>query len=255
MTCKICSKENKVIFSGEILKKYKVDYFYCDTCKFLQTEEPYWLNEAYKYPINIYDTGYMFRNIYYSKRLTILLSVMFSKNGSFLDYAGGYGVFVRLMRDNGFDFYWDDKYTENKFAKGFENNGKITNYDAITLFEVFEHLDNPTVEIENLLKMTKTLIFSTDILPRSIPNLNQWDYYGQEHGQHISFYSIETFKFIAKKYSLNYYNDASLHILTNLKISNLKIKLTKLAKFGLHKFYLYSRKSKTYSDHLLLKKL
>ena len=126
MTCKICSKENKVIFSGEILKKYKVDYFYCDTCKFLQTEEPYWLNEAYKYPINIYDTGYMFRNIYYSKRLTILLSVMFSKNGSFLDYAGGYGVFVRLMRDNGFDFY-NNLLTQNQI-NNLEKLYKKVNY-------------------------------------------------------------------------------------------------------------------------------
>ncbi len=43
----------------------------------------------------------------------------------FLDYAGGYGVFTRLMRDIGFDFYWHDPYTQNLFANGFEKDIKL----------------------------------------------------------------------------------------------------------------------------------
>lgn len=52
MTCKICGKENKFIFKAKILKKYDVSYFHCENCGFLQTEEPHWLSEAYKSPIN-----------------------------------------------------------------------------------------------------------------------------------------------------------------------------------------------------------
>jgi hypothetical protein len=44
------------------------------------------------------------------------------------------------MRDIGFDYFWQDKYTENLFAQGFENtkikNGQI---ELLTCFEAFEH--------------------------------------------------------------------------------------------------------------------
>lgn len=121
MTCKICNQQTKTLFRAKIMNKYEISYFYCEYCGFLQTEEPYWLNKAYSESINISDIGYLQRNIHLAQKITILLSLFFDKNGKFLDYAGGYGVFVRLMRDIGFDFYWDDKYTPNLFAKGFEH--------------------------------------------------------------------------------------------------------------------------------------
>ena len=131
MRCKICETEIKKCFTEKIMLKYEVDYFHCSNCDFVQTEEPYWLNEAYSRPINLSDTGYMTRNLFYSKRLTILLYLLFGKNGRYLDYAAGYGVFVRLMRDIGFDFFWDDKYTQNLFSSGFEWDQNF-NIDAIS---------------------------------------------------------------------------------------------------------------------------
>ena len=69
---------------------------YCEHCGFLQTEEPYWLDEAYSESINVSDTGYMQRNLMLSEKLTILLALFFDKNAKFLDYGGGYGIFTRL---------------------------------------------------------------------------------------------------------------------------------------------------------------
>jgi len=77
MKCKICQKETKKIFKAMILNKYTIDYFHCPNCGFLQTQEPFWLDEAYKDPINISDTGYLSRNIYLSKKLTVLLGLFF----------------------------------------------------------------------------------------------------------------------------------------------------------------------------------
>ena len=68
MSCKICNSETKQIFSGHILNKYNIKYHYCENCGFLQTEEPYWLDESYAESINISDTGYMQRNINLSER-------------------------------------------------------------------------------------------------------------------------------------------------------------------------------------------
>jgi hypothetical protein len=92
-----------------ILNKYDIKYYHCVNCGFLQTEESYWLNEAYDESINISDTGIMSRNIHLSKITTLILYFFFDKNNKFLDFAGGYGIFTRLMRDIGFDFYWSDK--------------------------------------------------------------------------------------------------------------------------------------------------
>jgi hypothetical protein len=248
MYCKICQNHTQKIFTAKILNKYSITYFHCANCGFLQTEEPYWLEEAYFYPINISDTGYMQRNLQLSKKLTVLLFFFFN-NMKYLDYAGGYGVFVRLMRDIGFDFYWDDKYTQNLFARGFEYH-QSDSIDVITTFESFEHFINPQEELEKLLSISKNIIFSTEILPNPVPTPEQWWYYGLEHGQHISFYSLKTFNFLAKKYNLNYVNLGSLHLLTNKKITLFELNAHKLTKIGLHKVLQWYLHSKTWTDHL-----
>lgn len=120
----------------------------------------------------------------------------------------------------------------------------------MTTFESFEHFVSPIDEIEKMLKLSKNIIFSTELLPNPIPIPDKWWYYGLEHGQHISFYSQKTFKFIAKKYNLNYTNLGSLHLLTEKKISNLKLKVLKLSKLGLHKILQKGLKSKTWEDYL-----
>ncbi|MFT4802821.1 MAG: hypothetical protein ACI9YE_000007 [Psychroserpens sp.] len=254
MKCKICNNENKSCFSGKLLNKYEVDYFYCDNCGFLQTEEPYWLEEAYSRSINLSDTGYMSRNLSYSKRLTVLFFLLFDKKEKFLDYAGGYGVFVRLMRDVGFDFYWDDKFTKNLFAAGFEwdNKSKIK---AITSFESFEHFVNPMEEIKLLINISDTLFFSTILPPVPLPKPKEWWYYGLDHGQHISFYSEETFHYIAHLYGLNYYSYGSLHILTKRHISRWQFLLARFSKFGLHNIVAKKLQSKTWDDYKKIEKL
>jgi len=45
MNCKICSSNSSHIFSHDVLKKYNVKYFKCENCGFIQTENPYWLEE------------------------------------------------------------------------------------------------------------------------------------------------------------------------------------------------------------------
>ncbi|MBS4062394.1 MAG: class I SAM-dependent methyltransferase [Bacteroidetes bacterium] len=253
MNCKICNQKSNSVFSARILKKYNINYFHCEQCGFLQTEEPYWLDEAYSESINVSDTGYIQRNINLSQKLTILLALFFDRKEKFLDFAGGYGVLTRIMRDIGFDFFWDDKYTKNLFAKGFEYQ-KEWEYEAVTSFESLEHFVDPIYEIEYLLKISKNLIFSTELLPNPIPKPQDWSYYALDHGQHISFYSLNTFKFIAKKYNLNYANLNGLHVLTQRKISNYKLKILKFNRFGLHKLLQKQLNSKTWQDYLKMSK-
>ena len=212
MRCKICGASVNKIFDAKILNKYIVNYYFCDFCGFMQTEEPYWLSEAYNEAINIFDTGVMSRNIEFVKRTSIILFFCFDKTAKYLDYAGGYGVFTRLMRDVGFDFYWYDPYAKNLVARGFEYlETQSQEIAALTVFECFEHLLNPINEIEKMLKLSTSIIFSTNVLPAVIPEPKDWWYYGFEHGQHISFFSLRTLQFIAGKFQLNLYSDGTQH--------------------------------------------
>jgi len=211
-TCKICNSQCENIFDSVILQKYNAHYLYCRNCEFLFCDNAQeWLEEAYSESINIEDTGIMLRNNIIANNLGLLLFHLFGGSGKFLDFAGGHGFLVRLMRDAGFDFFWADAYTQNLVARGFEGDLN-EQYNAVTSFESFEHFLDPMQEIDNLVKLSRLIIFSTELLPSSTPKPDEWSYYGLSHGQHISFYREQTLQVIASKYNLKYVNILDLHI-------------------------------------------
>jgi len=222
--CRICNTITFYGFNHKVLKKYDVAYFQCPECGLLQTESPFWLEEAYFLNSDIgYDIGYVSRNIYYSNMVSRVIYHLFDKASSFVDYGGGYGLFTRLMRDIGFDFFWIDEYAQNIFAKGFELN-ENQNIMGITAFEVFEHLP----DIQTLMnffnkKVCGFLLFSTKLYGNAVPEPEEWSYYSFEGGQHISLFNNKTFSYIASKYSLFYYsNGGQFHLFSRKKIPYFK---------------------------------
>ena len=256
MKCKICNTDTELKFSHRVLRKYEVKYYYCRECSFLFTEEPYWLEESYKSPINVIDTGILSRNLYFGKVVSSIIFYLFNKDGRFLDYAGGYGIFTRLMRDYGYDFYWSDKYSDNLMARGFEFDvsSPQKNFEAITVFEVFEHLIDPLNEIEKMLSHSDSILFSTTLLPITVPEPNDWWYYGFNHGQHISFYSRKSLEIIARKFDLNFYSCGEIHLFTKKKINQFVFTaIVKLSKYGIAEIVnRLFMKSKTWGDHQFL---
>lgn len=254
MHCRICNNETEKIFTSLVLNKHSVNYFHCPNCGILQTEDPYWLNEAYSRPINISDTGLLDRNLYFSKVLSVIIYFAFNKDAQFLDYAGGYGIFTRLMRDIGFDFYWHDPYTQNLLASGFEHDlNSKTEFELITAFEVFEHLVNPIDEIKKMLQLSDSIVFSTELIPDDIPDPKNWWYYGFNHGQHVTFYSKKTLLKIANIFNINYYSVVGMHILTRQKISLSRVLLYKFYNAGLSYLVKRNMRSRIQSDFELLK--
>ena len=258
MLCKVCGQTSIKIFRRKIIQKYDVDYFQCPNCQFIQTEDPYWLSEAYKHPINIEDTGLVERNILFAKRSAALVSIFFNRNAKFLDYGGGYGLFVRLMRDYGFDFRWSDPYTENLFARGFEhiNDGK-NKYEIVTTFECFEHFADPLNELALMFKLSDSILFSTEIFRGLAPHPEEWDYYYFSHGQHIALYSVETLSYIAKKNNMNLYtNGKSFHLFTRKRLNNILFNVVlKSALFGIPSIVRMIIGSKTRTDSFQSKKM
>lgn len=212
--------------------KYNVDYYKCCYCGFIQTEKPYWLDEAYVEPINRFDVGLVNRNLQYSNKVKVILSLLFNanSNSTFIDYGGGYGLFVRLMRDSGFNFYRYEPYCINIFAKGFDysfDDSSKDEVDLITAFELFEHLEDPLGKIGKIFTYSSNIYFSTALIPKNNPKPDEWWYYGLEHGQHISFYTLKSLKIIAEKYGTNIYsNEADIHLFTkNKKLTSQLFKL------------------------------
>jgi len=232
--CRVCKSTVSKKFSSNVLQKYSVEYFQCSRCEYIQTENPYWLEEAYNSPINVSDTGMIMRNLWFRNVAATTIFFLFDYKGKFLDYGGGYGVFVRMMRDVGFDFYWQDKYTENLFAQGFEfaETEKLP-IDLLTCFEAFEHFVDPLAEFENLLCISRNILLSSEFVPEPLPSPSEWWYYGVEHGQHIGFYQKKTFLYLAEKYNLNFYtNSQNIHLLTEKQFLAPTFKLiTKVSKY------------------------
>ncbi len=255
--CPICSNQRHTYFQAKILQKYKVNYFLCSKCGLLQTEEPYWLEEAYSSAIADSDVGLVSRNIDTSKKIACILYFLFTKNGKYHDIAGGYGMFTRLMRDIGFDFYWSDLYCENIFAKGFEAAYLPQKHlVAITAFEVLEHVYDPVKFIRDSLTQsaTSSLIFSTQLFEGNPPQPDSWWYYSLSTGQHISFYQKKTLNYLGDKLSLKLYVYKNLHILTDKTVNPTffmvlnRLLNSRLSDF-IYKYVQINMKSKTSLDY------
>ena len=253
--CRVCKSKVSKIFSSNVLQKYPVEYFQCSRCDYIQTENPYWLEEAYNSPINVSDTGMIMRNLWFRNVAATTIFFLFDCKGKFLDYGGGYGVFVRMMRDVGFDFYWQDKYTENLFAQGFEfTKTEKLPIDLLTCFEAFEHFVDPLAEFENLLCISRNILLSSEFVPEPLPSPSEWWYYGVEHGQHIGFYQKKTFLYLAEKYNLNFYtNSQNIHLLTEKQFLAPTFKwITKVSKY-ITPFIQKRMQSLTWNDSKILK--
>jgi hypothetical protein len=236
--------------NATILNKYAVSYFRCDFCGFIQTEEPYWLEEAYSSVITASDVGLVRRNLHLSFRTRAVIATWFDASNCFLDYAGGYGLFVRLMRDAGYNFLWHDRYCDNLFAKQFDADlSKDTSFEVVTAFEVLEHIIDPVAEIRSISDYSRNMILSTELIPAHVPRPGSWWYYSLHHGQHISFYSYKTLEVIAQKLSLNLYSDGiSFHLLTEREISPALFKIISNMKTAVVMSCLSRRKSLLNND-------
>ena len=250
MNYRLCGNINLELFTSANLLKSKVNYFDCPICGYVQTETPSWLDEAYASPINSSDTGIMVRNLANTSLVVATLTCMGNRSGLVVDYAGGYGILVRLLRDAGIDAYWADPYSENLVVRGFEYQG-LEGTKLVTAFEAFEHFVNPYDEMKALLSIAPNILLTTNVISTPAPSPSDWWYYGLEHGQHIGFYRVRTLQQLADKFGLHLLTDGvSKHFFSEKKYSYSAWRILMRSARYFPKLFSFGLKSKTWSDHL-----
>lgn len=252
MNCRVCQSASLNSYAKAMLLGRSVEYYECASCKYLQTEEPTWLADAYASPINSSDTGIMARNLSNVGLVLGTLISMGTRNGLVVDYAGGHGILVRLLRDIGIDAYWKDPYCDNLVAKGFEYSRK-NEASLVTAFEAFEHFIDPMEAMREMTAISPNILFTTTLAPRPTPQPTEWWYYGLNHGQHIGFYRLSTLTRLAQEFNLSLIsNGTTTHLFTARKYSRIAWRVIcrlcqaspRLASFGLQ--------SKTLPDHRVI---
>ena len=216
MKSKITGGGTQPLFSATILGKHEISYYRCLETGFIQTETPFWLEEAYTEAITKLDIGLLSRNVAKTEFSTRTLPLISPQGQRFLDYGGGYGIFTRLMRDAGFDFHLYDPHCKCLFAEDFKRDSlqpaDIERYDCITAWEVFEHLEDPKATLEELMQYTECLLFSTLLVPEPVPQVvDDWWYFTPETGQHIAFYTIDALEHLANQLGLHFISDGEAH--------------------------------------------
>jgi hypothetical protein len=253
IACRLCGLDSDREGEVTFLNRYKVNVYLCPNCGLLQTEKPFWLTEAYSKAISILDTGILHRNLTFMRILTVLLRFLTGRQGVYLDYGGGHGLFTRLMRDHGYDFRWSDPYAENIYANGFEYDNE-TKLRGITAFEVIEHLDNPRSVLDEIFKNMQAdfVFFSTTLFSGSLDP--DWDYLSPTTGQHIAFYQKKTMAYIAELYGYSWSNWRNFHVFTKSSSAKFPGKLLIPLSMIIYPFmYLFLRRRSTHlKDHAFL---
>ena len=165
----------------------------------MQTEEPYWLKEAYL-PINErFDTGQFMRSLHNAAFIFTISGYLGLQSKFMVDYGCGSGLTARILRDVGCNAWGYDLYSEPRLLMGFQAKN-LDGAHIINLCEVVEHFSEPSFNFDEIFQVRpKLVIIQTGIL--EMPNVD-WHYLAPEHGQHIFFTSEETLDFLAKRYGM-----------------------------------------------------
>ena len=210
--CIICNNETNNIIDPQI----RVTHAYCDNCGFIYKNKEFHLSldieyENYKMHNNSFESqGYVkiFMDLLndYIKPLNI--------TGKILEFGSGPGpVLKELLLREGYDvfdfdpfFNMNDTYLKNK-------------YQLITSTEVVEHFVEPLKEFKHLsglLEKNGYILLMTRLRTMEVTEFTNWWY--RRDLTHISFYTLDTFKEIGKKFGLRIVKTNNINIIVFQKI-------------------------------------
>jgi Methyltransferase domain len=186
--CRLCSGSTVFLMTKLNLRRYKVSYFRCSSCGSIQTELPYWLDEAYAVPGVHMDVGSATRTVKnWMAASTLFDKIGLARDSLIVDFGAATGLFARLLRDVGYNARSYDKYSSAHLTNYFNaEHPEKSAPKIVTAFEVLEHFVNPKQEISALLvNKPDLLIFTTWFCDEQNED---WVYFVEDTGQHVFLY-------------------------------------------------------------------
>lgn len=194
--CRLCASNTTAAFTLRVLEKYDVQYFKCGSCESIQTEQPYWLAEAYGDDVHPEDTGYLTRNLLVHWNVEHLLKgLKVPDRAVILDYGGGIGIVPRLLREHGWNAFNFDTYTKSPFG---DVDWKGDAPTFVLAAELLEHLPDPARDIADMFKDQPDYVYVRTW--RYFGQGRDWDYFGPSHGEHVFFYTDKAMRHIAERF-------------------------------------------------------
>lgn len=212
ITCRLCAATCQYRFNAVLMQHYDVAYFECSGCRSLQTETPYWLEEANANPNSDLDTGRAQRSVLTAMLCTYILGkIGLNANEPCLDWGGAEGLFCRFMRDRGFNCYTYDKYVKPLYSAPYRiEDPAVVSPAIVSAFEVFEHLPEPARELGAIFALgPRLLLCSTELYEKQG---NDWMYLSAISGRHCFFYSTQAMEWIASRFGYRYIRFPFLHV-------------------------------------------
>jgi len=172
------------------------DLWYCPKCDLMVSDQ---MPE-----LSIYDMEYAQKYFRYShtelgekiNRARWDLVLAYGVSGTILDYGCGTGQF-RKMNPNGAISV--EGYDINPHCGFFKPRVLPQRYDAITLWDVLEHLENP---MELVKSFNSELLFLTTPNASFVPDIPNWKHYYPH--EHVIYFTVDSIMamFDALKYSI-----------------------------------------------------
>ena len=201
LSCLLCDQPLTTIFDTQIKVNHTCVYYHvCNHCGFTWKDPQFYVpleeeKRQYDYHQNSLE------NEGYVKMFETFIDVAISpfiQAGSALDYGAGPGpVLPYLLTQKGFETTLYDPFYA-PYAKCLN-----TQYDLVTVTEVFEHFYDPLASIKRVVDCVKPqgiLAIMTRFKTMDNPTFLTWWY--RRDVTHVCFYTEKAFQFIAKRFNL-----------------------------------------------------
>jgi methyltransferase family protein len=211
-SCRLCAAPMYLQFTLPVMDCHQVGYYKCSGCLSLQTEKPYWLDRAYSGEVETLDVGRVQRNVLNAMLCAQILDALGVLNREpCLDWGAAEGLFVRLMRDRGFNFFSFDKYCRPLYTGPFQTKAPADLAPFIvTAFEVLEHFPEPALDLAEIFALKPRLLLATTECYDD--QKDDWWYLAPFHGQHVFFYSQAGLKWVANRFAYRYFSLPPFHL-------------------------------------------